>query len=91
MQRKSLVSIIIVNWNGKQYLEKCFSSLYKQNYKYFEVIFVDNASKDDSVAYVKKKYPNTKVIVNKKNLGFADANNVGYRAAKGEFILFLKE
>lgn len=84
-----LISIIIVNWNGLKWLPNCFRSLDKQDYKNFEVIFVDNASKDVSVAWVKENYPKTKIIVNKENLGFADANNVGYREAKGEYILFL--
>jgi GT2 family glycosyltransferase len=85
----TLITIIIVNWNGLMWLQDCFASLYKQDYKYFEIIFVDNASKDGSVQWVKKYYPKTKIIINKDNLGFADANNIGYRKAKGEYILFL--
>ena len=88
-KQDQLVSIIIVNWNGIRWLKDCFGSLYKQEYKPFEVIFVDNASKDGSVAWVKKQYPKTKIIVNNENLGFADANNIGYRKAKGKYILFL--
>lgn len=86
---KSLVSIIIVNWNGLRWLADCFGSLAKQDYKNYEIIFVDNASKDDSVPWVKSHYPNTKIVINKKNLGFADANNVGYELAKGAYVLFL--
>ncbi len=86
---KPLVSIIIVNWNGLKWLSDCFSSLHSQDYKNFEIVFVDNASSDGSVEWVKKHYLKTKIIVNKENLGFADANNVGYRQAKGEYILFL--
>jgi hypothetical protein len=90
MKKQSpLVSIIIVNWNGLQWLPDCFTSLYKQKYKNFEIIFVDNASKDGSVAWVKKHYPKTTICINKSNLGFAGANNVGYRMVKGEYILFL--
>lgn len=86
---KGLVSIIIINWNGKHFLEKCFSSLYAQKYRNFEVIFVDNASHDGSVEWVKKKYPKTKIVVNDRNLGFAEANNIGYEVSKGEYVLFL--
>ncbi len=86
---KALVSIIIINWNGLRWLPDCFESLTKQNYKNYEIIFVDNASKDDSVDWVKKHYPKTTIIVNSKNLGFADANNVGLRKARGEYVLFL--
>jgi len=86
---QKLVSIIIVNWNGLRWLADCFRSLSKQDWKNYEIVFVDNASKDGSVSWVKTHYPKTKVIINKKNLGFSDANNVGYRVAKGDYILFL--
>jgi hypothetical protein len=86
---RGLVSIIIVNWNGKRWLPGCFGSLAKQQHTNFEIIFVDNASTDDSVAWVKEHYPKTKIIVAKENLGFAGGNNVGYRKAKGEYVLFL--
>src|SRR5689334_11617383 len=89
MKKSKLVSIIIVNWNGFKWLPDCFGSIAKQDYRQYEVVFVDNASKDDSVDWVKKHYPKTKIIINKENLGFADANNVGYRKAKGEYVLFL--
>lgn len=86
---KKLVSIIIVNWNGLRWLPDCFETLYDQNYTNFEIIFVDNASTDASVAWVKTNYPKTKIIVNERNLGFADANNRGYKIVKGQYILFL--
>lgn len=85
----SLVSIVIVSWNGLRWLPECFGTLYKQNYKNFEIIFVDNASNDGSVFWVKKHYSKTQILVNKKNLGFAEGNNVGYRKARGDYILFL--
>lgn len=86
---KDLVSIIIVNWNGQKWLPECFRSLYKQDWKNFEIIFVDNASTDNSVFWIKQHYPKTKIIVNNQNLGFSDANNLGFKIAKGEFVLFL--
>lgn len=86
---KKLVSIIIVSWNGKQFLKRCFSSLSKQHYSTIEIIFVDNASTDDSVEYIRSNYPKVRIIVNKKNVGFAEANNIGYRASRGEYVLFL--
>lgn len=84
-----LVSIIIVNWNGLRWLNDCFNSLAKQNYKNYEIIFVDNASEDGSVDWVKKYYPKTNIIINTENLGFAGANNVGFKKAKGDYVLFL--
>lgn len=86
---KKLVSIVIVNWNGKGYLKKCLDSLFSQNYSNIEIVFVDNGSIDDSVEFVKKYYPKIKIIQNEKNLGFAEANNIGYNATKGAYVLFL--
>lgn len=86
---KPLVSIIIVNWNGKKWLKSCLSSLNNQNYKHVEIIIIDNSSTDGSVEYIQRYYPDVTVIVNKDNKGFADANNIGYRKANGYYILFL--
>lgn len=86
---KPLISIIIVNWNGKHFLEDCLGSLSKISYKNFEVIFVDNASSDGSVAYVKENFPKVKVIENSKNLGFAEGHKEAFQKAKGELILLL--
>lgn len=84
-----LISVVIVNWNGKKFLKECLSSLIVQDYKNIEIILVDNNSKDGSVEYIKKNFPKTKIIVNKGNLGFAEGNNVGYKYATGDYILFL--
>lgn len=84
-----LVSIIIVNWNGKKYLKDCLDSLSKILYKNVEVIFVDNASTDDSVTFVKKYYPSYKIFVNTKNLGFAEGQEVAFQKAKGDAVLLL--
>lgn len=84
-----LVSIIIINWNGKHYLHDCLASVYNQSYKNIEVVLVDNDSVDGSVEYIKKHFPKTKIIVNKKNLGFAEPNNIAYRSSRGEYVLFL--
>ncbi len=84
-----LISIIIVNWNGKKLLERCLKSLASQRYIRTEIIVVDNGSTDGSKVYVKKNFPYIKLIENKTNLGFAQANNIGYDFAKGEYILFL--
>ena len=86
---KGLVSIIIVNWNGLEHLKKCLPSIFKQNYKKFEVILVDNGSSDNSVNWVRKNYPQIIIVKNKTNLGFAEGNNRGYVASKGDYVLFL--
>lgn len=86
---KHLVSIIIVNWNGKHYLADCLGSLAKQTYPAIEILFVDNASTDGSVEYVRAHYPDVHILQNRENLGFAGANNVGFHHAQGEYVLFL--
>lgn len=87
--QKPLVSVIIVNWNGEKWLKKCLDSLLAQTYRNIEVIFVDNASIDDSLVYVKEHYQEVLCIENGKNLGFATANNQGIERATGKYILLL--
>lgn len=84
-----LVSVIILNWNGKKFLENCLNSIFAQSYLNIEIILVDNGSSDDSVVFVKEKYPGVRIIENKKNVGFATGNNIGIKAAKGEYIFVL--
>jgi len=80
------VSIIIVNWNAGDYLEDAITSLEKQTYQNFEIILVDNASTDDSVKLIENKFPNVRIIKNKKNIGFAEGNNIGIKQANGHMI-----
>jgi hypothetical protein len=86
---KSLVSVIIVNFNGKRFLQDCLSSILDQAYSPFEVILVDNASQDGSVEFVRENFPAVNVFIQKENLGFAGGSNVGIREARGEYILTL--
>ena len=88
-EKAPLVSVIIVNYNGKHHLEKCLRSLSKVDYKNYEIILVDNNSSDGSIEFVKESYPS--VIIKKldKNYGFAEPNNIGAKSANGEFLLFL--
>src|SRR3990167_8837422 len=89
MSKNSLVSIIIVNWNGKNYLQKCLSSLNKITYYPTEIIVVDQNSSDGSQRLVKRKYPKIKLIENKENTGYVGGNNLGVSEAKGKYILIL--
>ncbi|ODS42959.1 MAG: hypothetical protein MSIBF_06805, partial [Candidatus Altiarchaeales archaeon IMC4] len=84
-----LISVIIVNYNGKKYLGTCLSSLKKQTYSNYEIIVIDNASSDESIEFVRKTYPKIKLIVNDKNYGFAKGCNIGIKSAKGEYIAAL--
>jgi len=85
------VSIIIVNWNGKSYLPACLGSLAALDYPQdkLEVIVVDNASTDGSQEYIKDACPEVRIIQLDKNHGFCRPNNVGAKAAAGEYLVFL--
>ncbi len=75
------VAVIIVNWNGRRFLENCLNSLSAQTYHPIKIYFVDNGSDDTSVAFVEKAYSHVTLIRNSSNLGFAEANNQGIKAA----------
>ncbi|KXG76291.1 glycosyltransferase family 2 protein [Thermotalea metallivorans] len=84
------LSIIIVNYNTKELTLQTLRSIYAGNNKFlYEVILVDNASKDDSVEVFKKEFPQVKLIENNQNLGFSKANNIGIKMAGGRYILLL--
>ena len=83
------VSVIIINYNGKDLLEKCLESLFKVTYDNFEVILVDNNSSDDTVDFITKNYPSIILIKLDANKGFAEPNNIASKVAKGNFLLFL--
>ncbi|NCA86086.1 MAG: glycosyltransferase [Clostridia bacterium] len=84
------LSIVIVNYNVKYFLEQCLHSVFKASELLdAEVFVVDNRSVDGSVQMVKEKFPQVKLIDNQHNVGFAKANNQAIRQAKGEYILLL--
>ena len=89
LKSKPLVSIIIVNYNGRPFLDDCLKSLHQINYNEIEIILVDNSSSDDSLDFVKREYPNIIIIKLEKNRGFAEPNNIGTKIAKGDYFLFL--
>src|SRR6185369_11480141 len=84
------LSVIIVNYNVKHFLELCLRSVQKAITGISaEIIVVDNCSADNSIDYLQPKFPAVQFIVNDENLGFAKGCNIGLRSAKGEFVLFL--
>lgn len=89
MVKNPFVSVIIVNWNGKHLLPDCLGSLAKVTYKQKETLFIDNASTDGSVNYVKKHFPDIRILENPKNLGFAEGQEIGFANAKGDAVLLL--
>jgi len=84
-----LVSLITVNYNGRNYLEGLFKSLIKVTYSPIEIILVDNASTDDSIEFTRKNFPEVKIVQNPKNYMFAKGNNEGFRYAQGEIICLI--
>ncbi len=84
------LSVIIVNYNVKYYVEQCLVSLQRalQGVE-AEILVVDNASQDGSVAYLSDKFPHVTFISNNHNLGFARANNLAIRQSRGKYVLLL--
>lgn len=84
------LSVIILNYNVRYFLEQCVLSVQKalENID-GEIIVIDNNSSDDSCAMMKELFPNIKLIENKENLGFPKGNNIGVAQAKGEYICIL--
>jgi GT2 family glycosyltransferase len=89
MRKHPLVSIVIVSWNGLDWLQLSIPTVYKQTYSRVEIIVVDNASTDGSTEWLKKNYPQVKVISLPSNTGYAEANNIGFNKTEGEYVLFL--
>ncbi|MBR4625239.1 MAG: glycosyltransferase family 2 protein [Alphaproteobacteria bacterium] len=84
------VSIIIVNYNTLALTRNCLKSIYEKTKDIeFEVIVSDNGSNDGSVEMIKNQFPQVILIENNANLGFGKANNIGYRHARGRYVLFL--
>lgn len=84
------LSIVIVNYNDKELTLNLLASVYRHPpLKEFEIIVVDNASRDDSAAALRAAYPKVKIIKNPENRGFPPAVNQGIKAAQGEYILLL--
>lgn len=89
-EQKLQISVIIVNYNVKDFLEQCLESVQRSLKDISsEVIVVDNNSIDGSVQMVKKRFPSIKLIENEKNLGFSGGNNLAIQKAEGEFIVLL--
>lgn len=87
------VSIIILTYNGSQYITSLLDSLYDQSYPRdrMEIIVVDNASTDNTRSIVKNKYPHVKCVALPENIGFAAGNNRGVKYAKYDFLVFLNQ
>lgn len=87
--RNPLVSIVIVNWNGAKYLPICLDAVNSQTFTDYEVIVVDNASSDQSADDIEVQWPGVRVERLDENVGFAVANNLGGRIARGSWLALL--
>ncbi len=84
-----LLSVIIVNYNGLSFLEKCLQALSRNLSCLYEIIIVDNNSSDGSREYLLNSWPNIRLICSQNNMGFAKGNNLGAQHARGRFLLLL--
>jgi len=84
------LSILIVNYNVKDFLSQCLVSINKSNVNFdYEIIVVDNNSSDGSVEFLERFFPQVKVVRLFENKGFGYANNIGYSKSQGEYLLLL--
>ena len=84
------ISVVILSWNDKQYLEVCLRSLLDaMPSRTMEIIVVDNASTDGSPDMVEALFPDVKIIRNAENLGFPKGNNAGVKASRGKYVFLL--
>ena len=88
-----LVTVIVLNWNGKRYLEKCIGSLLNQDYSTYEVLLVDNASADGSLEYVKSLFGDQsklRTLSLQENYGYSKGNNIGVKSCtKSDYVIIL--
>ncbi len=85
------VSVVVLNYNGLRFLDGCLGSLARLDYPRdrYEVVLVDNVSRDGSVEIAEKRYPGVRVVRNERNLGFAGGNNVALRSAAADYVALL--
>jgi GT2 family glycosyltransferase len=88
-QSDLLASLIVLNWNAKEYLAQCLPSLAALDYPNYKVILVDNGSTDGSVEYAISEFPGIRVIENGRNLGYAGGMNVGIAQSEGDVVVLL--
>lgn len=87
--RRPDVSVIYVNWNSLDYLGESVASVYAHTKSGFEIIIVDNASPEGGMQSLRDKFPGLRIVESEKNLGFAGANNLGFRHSIAKYVLFL--
>ncbi|MDX1641012.1 MAG: glycosyltransferase family 2 protein [Balneolaceae bacterium] len=82
-------SLIIVTWNGLEYLQKFLPSVVQSDYPHFEIIIANNASEDSTVTWIEDYYPQCKIVSYDRNYGYAAGNNQAVKYAQGDILVFL--
>jgi GT2 family glycosyltransferase len=85
------VSVVVLSWNGEDYLKDCLASVLSQTVVGLEVILVDNASADNSVALTRREFPTVRIVQNDRNLGVAAGMNIGLEASLGDIVVLLNQ
>ena len=83
------VAIVILNWNGRKFLEHFLPSVVLSTYSNLQIIVADNASTDDSVAFIRSTYPKIEIIINDENYGFANGYNLCLEKVKADYFILL--
>lgn len=88
-----LASVIVLGYDGREFLEGCLSSVLDQDLPAdrYEVLYVDNGSLDGSARLVRERFPQVRLLALSQNHGYAGGNNIGFQAARGEFVVFLNQ
>jgi GT2 family glycosyltransferase len=85
----ALVSVLVLNYNGKKFLKDCFDSLKSANYSPIEILLIDNKSTDDSILFTKENYPDVQIVQTHANQGYSRAYNIAFKYARGKYAVLL--
>ena len=89
LENQPLVSILVLNYNGKQFLQACLDSLLAGTYQNYEIVLVDNNSSDDSIAFTQENFSQVKILQTGSNAGYSRAYNLALREARGKYAILL--
>jgi GT2 family glycosyltransferase len=89
MQSDTIVTVVVVNWNGKSFISECLDGLRAQTYKSFEIVVVDNGSTDNSVDFISRSYPDVALIPLEKNYGFSKGNNIALKNIYSKYVALI--
>jgi GT2 family glycosyltransferase len=90
---RPLASVVVLGYNGREYIEDCLASLLDQDLAsdQYEVLYVDNGSRDGSASLVHERFPQVRVLELDHNYGYAEGNNIAFRETRGDFVVFLNQ